>query len=108
MVINVTTVKKASQEMSTTLDLSIDKHLQDFMPPSKQRRITAKLICAFVFASADCWFSHAATQFLFAITADGVVPVVKRLVHCADYFFFWSFEISEDILRNQKFIIGLG
>ena len=23
---------------------------------------TAKLICAFVFAYADCWFSHAAAQ----------------------------------------------
>ena len=24
--------------------------------------VTAKLICAFVFAYADCWFSHAAPQ----------------------------------------------
>ena len=24
--------------------------------------VTAKLICAFVFAYADCWFSHAAAQ----------------------------------------------
>ena len=24
--------------------------------------VTAKLICAFVFAHADCWFSHAAAQ----------------------------------------------
>ena len=26
--------------------------------------VTAKLICAFVFANADCWFSHAAAQML--------------------------------------------
>ena len=25
--------------------------------------VTAKLICAFVFANADCWFAHAAAQF---------------------------------------------
>ena len=25
--------------------------------------VTAKLICAFVFAYADCWFSHEATHF---------------------------------------------
>ena len=24
--------------------------------------VTAKLICAFVFSYADCWFSHAAAQ----------------------------------------------
>ena len=24
--------------------------------------VTAKLICAFVFAYADCWFSHAAAH----------------------------------------------
>ena len=24
--------------------------------------VTAKMICAFVFAYADCWFSHAAAQ----------------------------------------------
>ena len=26
--------------------------------------VTAKLICAFVFAYADCWFSHAAAQII--------------------------------------------
>ena len=26
--------------------------------------VTATLICAFVFANADCWFSHAAAQIL--------------------------------------------
>ena len=28
--------------------------------------VTAKLICAFVFTYADCWFSHAAAQFSFS------------------------------------------
>ena len=27
--------------------------------------VTAKLICALVFAYADCWFSHEATHLLF-------------------------------------------
>ena len=50
--------------------------------------------------------------FLFAITAAGVVPCGGRkksprtssIVQVI--FSFWSFEIREDILRNQKFIIG--
>ena len=29
--------------------------------------VTAKLICAFLFAYADCWFSHAAAQMLISI-----------------------------------------
>ena len=29
------------------------------------------------------------------------------IIHCAGYISFWSFEISEDFLRNQKFNIGL-
>ena len=27
--------------------------------------LTAKLICAFVFAYADCWFSHAVAHIIF-------------------------------------------
>ena len=27
--------------------------------------VTVKLICTFVFANADCWFSHAAAQFVY-------------------------------------------
>ena len=30
--------------------------------------VTAKLICAFVFAYADCWYSHAAAQISFVFT----------------------------------------
>ena len=48
----------------------------------------------------------------FAITAAGVVPCggPKKSPRTSSIvqviFSFWSFEISEDILRNQKFIIG--
>ena len=38
------------------------------------------------------------------------VKVSLYIIHSADYIFlfsFWSFEISEGILRNQKIIIGL-
>ena len=50
--------------------------------------------------------------FLFAITAAGVVPCGgPKKPPCTIsivqvIFSFWSFEISEDILRNQKYIIG--
>ena len=50
--------------------------------------------------------------FLFAITAAGVVPYggpkkSPRTSFIAQVIFsFWSFELSEDILRNQKFIFG--
>ena len=51
--------------------------------------------------------------FLFAFTAAGVVPCgghkksprTSSIVQII--FSFWSFEICEDILRNQKIIIGL-
>ena len=49
---------------------------------------------------------------LFAISAAGVVPFggPKKSPRTSPIvqviFSFWSFEISEDILRNQKFIIG--
>ena len=51
--------------------------------------------------------------FLFAITAAGVVPCggPKKSPRTSSIvqiiFSFWSFEISEGILRNQKLIIGL-
>ena len=52
-------------------------------------------------------------RILFAITTPGVVPCggPKKSPRTSSIvqiiFSFWSFEISEDILRNQKFIIGL-
>ena len=50
--------------------------------------------------------------FLSAITAAGVVPCggpkksPRTLSIVQVIFSFWSFEISEDILRNQNLIIG--
>ena len=64
-------------------------------------------------------FSHSYARwnsvlFLFASTPAGVVscggpkmsPRTSSIVQIM--FSFWSFEINGDILRNQKFIIGLG
>ena len=51
-------------------------------------------------------------KFLFTITAAGVVPCggPKKSPRTSSIvqviFSFWSFEISEDILRNQKYFIG--
>ena len=51
--------------------------------------------------------------FLFAITAAGVVPCggPKKSPRTSSIvqiiFSFWSFEVSEGILRNQKIITGL-
>ena len=36
--------------------------------------VTAKLICTFVFAYADCWFSHAATH----IVADEITVISQN------------------------------
>ena len=38
--------------------------------------VTAKLICAFVFASANCWFSHAAAH----IKHDWQICILQGLV----------------------------
>ena len=32
--------------------------------------VTAQLICGFVFANANCWFSHAAAQFVYYVVYD--------------------------------------
>ena len=62
--------------------------------------VTAKLICAFVFAHADCWFSHAVAQ----LSVAGIIQTcflnnVKfklttlRNAQCTDcmaYFFSFS------------------
>ena len=38
--------------------------------------VTAKLICAFVFAHANCWFSHAGAH----LTNYGLYTILKLLV----------------------------
>ena len=51
--------------------------------------------------------------FLFAFTAAGVVPCggrkkSPRTPNIVQFtFYVWSFEISVNILRNQKYMIGL-
>ena len=53
------------------------------------------------------------SDFIFDFTAAGVVPCGGRknvspyINHSAVYILFWSFEISDSILRNQKLMIGL-
>ena len=39
--------------------------------------------------------------------SGGPKKISPYIIHSAGYISFWSFEISEDFLRNQKFIIGL-
>ena len=42
--------------------------------------ITAKLICAFVFAYADCWFSHVAAQMLLNLRYVLILKVLLCIV----------------------------
>ena len=35
--------------------------------------VTAKLICVFVFAYADCWFSHEAAQLIYVVAFYDVI-----------------------------------
>ena len=51
--------------------------------------VTAKLICAFVFAYADCWFSHAATQIRYTLFYTWLIESMFAL------------EIVTDILSHQ-------
>ena len=46
--------------------------------------VTAKLICAFVFAYSDCWFSHASAQMIFL-----------RKVKLTDYILIFNFILSD-------------
>ena len=48
--------------------------------------VTAKLICAFVFAHADCWFSHVATQYRDVLTLSincikGILSFLNNLIN---------------------------
>ena len=40
--------------------------------------VTAKLICAFVFAYADCWFSHEAAHLVFRPAKSNVMMSIKK------------------------------
>ena len=52
--------------------------------------VTAKLICVFVFAYADCWFSHAAAQMqiFIVIHAHGINNETKTHANFVIFFPF--------------------
>ena len=41
--------------------------------------VTAKLICVYVFAYADCWFSHAAAHDVLHVLRDGNLKYVFHI-----------------------------
>ena len=43
--------------------------------------VTAKLICDFVFAYADCWFSHSAAHMI-SLYSSGYRRVIKIMTTC--------------------------
>ena len=49
--------------------------------------VTAKLICGFVFAHANCWFSHAQAHLSFTSVAPYRFTVHRRISerHCTSY-----------------------
>ena len=52
-----------AQKRARSLKFRIYVEEELYYPSSENKgAVTAKLICAFVFAYADCWFSHEAAQ----------------------------------------------
>ena len=50
------------------------------------KAVTAKLICAFVFAYADCWFSHEVAHIMFILTHRAyIVNGKKRVILCNNF-----------------------
>ena len=58
--------------------------------------VTAKLICAFVFAYADCWFSHAAAHMMKFVKAF-------RIKGMFTYFHFVLWAVAFILLRYGIF-----
>ena len=57
-----------AQKRARSLKFRIQVEEELYYPSSEnkgadQLRVTAKLICVFVFAYADCWFSHEAAHY---------------------------------------------
>ena len=53
-----------AQKRARSLKLRIKVEEELYYPSSENKgAVTAKLICAIVFANADCWFSHEASNF---------------------------------------------
>ena len=67
--------------------------------------VTAKLICGFVFACADCWFSHAVAQM---ITVYCVFELKYLWLHC---FTFDTHKLAPKfnprMHRNDSFLIRM-
>ena len=60
-----------AQKRARSLKFWIKVEEELYYPSTKTKAlisfpVTAKLICVFVFAYADCWFSHGAAQFWYA------------------------------------------
>ena len=56
-----------AQKSARSLKFRIKEEEELYFPSSENKggisfAVTAKLICVFVFAYADCWFSHEAAQ----------------------------------------------
>ena len=64
--------------------------------------VTAKLICAFVFAYADCWFSHEAAH-LMTLNFISVLSFIMKTCSCNMQGFF-SLAKIEDFIGNNLII----
>ena len=63
--------------------------------------VTAKLICAFVFAYADCWFSHEAAQIDVKRHKLAIAIYFVKLTFCFVSFFILVL-LSKYIYDNKK------
>ena len=68
--------------------------------PLSQNMINFHLIVIYASTNLDPMFVNIREQVLLDLL-DIIFMMKKKVI-----FSFWPFEISEDILRNQKFIIG--
>ena len=58
--------------------------------------VTANLICAFVFAYANCWFSHAQVHLFSRVESNGSVKI-------GDASFSWDLYPDEYLLQNERY-----
>ena len=62
--------------------------------------VTAKLICAFAFVYADCWFSHAAAQFIYSIFRIVISAGIQRSTYA-----FSVYNLSESFLTYAEPVV---
>ena len=65
--------------------------------------VTAKLICVFVFAYAECWFSHAAAQLVFLPLYEPGDPRSNPFFSLFLFFFFFLCQYKYMYLNLQLF-----